>query len=282
MNAAASVALILVVLAATERARAGVVTSTEDFEDFTAAESRGWTGFRNSIDGSSYGFSESNFTDGPGSGEVGGVISVRSTLSYFADTDLGTTFTLDDAFSASGQLSYSSAGRSDNDAITIGYFDSNPQPQAGRTSNFSYDFLGLALAEGQGAVPNGFRVFVGFLNRHQLESDTKDVELVEGACDFSFQYNPAALSHGQLLAEVGGLTLAHALTAELRGSGIEFDAFGLANRSVIDGDTSAFVRIDDLRYTAFEAPEPASASLIVASLLVLGGPRIRRLYRLTT
>ena len=108
-----SVALMVLIGASTQ---AGIVRT----QTFDSAPS-GWTQV-----GTQVGFSNTNATGGTSpAGEAGGKIPCHlATRVYYADTDLGGSFTLADAFHVSGEFDITSNGASPyNEEGFVGYFD---------------------------------------------------------------------------------------------------------------------------------------------------------------
>ena len=246
---------------------------TQDFENIAAAAAAGWSGLRNTIDGNNFGFSiGTNFTgSATGNNEAGGTFARVAPLSYFADTNLGGAFTLDQSFSASGELEYRNV-MNNNNIVGIGYFDATQSSGPGR----SFNFMGIILAENNSVNPDVFRFFaaasiVGTSNEI-LSAPTVEFP-VDGDYRWFFDYDGLTRT---LSASILNNAMQLLANRNINLSGIigpvNFNAFGLSNGELQgNGTNKADIYIDNVVYSVVSAPfvgipEPSALALFALSL----------------
>jgi len=111
-------------------------TKTQDFESEAAAAAAGWVGSDNTVEGNSYGWSDSDNAGGA-AGEAGGVFARAGVNDYYADTSIG-TLTLDDSMAASGRLLLTNV-QDFTGGQCLGWFN-NDEPIARRSNNLCIRF----------------------------------------------------------------------------------------------------------------------------------------------
>ena len=108
-------------------------TRTQSFDSQAAAEAAGWAGSGNTVEGNSYGWSDSDSAGGA-RGEAGGVFARAGVNDYYADTSIG-TLTLDDSMAASGRLFLTNV-QDFTGGQSLGWFNSD-EPIVRRVNNLS-------------------------------------------------------------------------------------------------------------------------------------------------
>ena len=250
----------------------GTATSTKS-ESFIAtytAPLNGWTEFGNRDNRNSYGFSPTNLT-GPidESGfEAGGTFARASTtlgetspipISYYADTHLGGSLTLDDRLHADGQLNVTESDVWNNN-VYVAHFGRDDAE-----ANLRRNVIGLAVIEPDaGLGSEGIRLAAYMLLSSGPEIIGGWVNAPIGL-DFGvpytwrYDYDPDGgnLGAGQLVVEIfaEGTSLGTSqisLTEAQRNVGASFDAFGLktgGNPGRSNNPNTVTLYIDELNYS---------------------------------
>jgi parallel beta-helix repeat protein len=241
-------------------------TQAEDFGSLLNTFLNGWSGLRFQENRDSFGYVNSNLTQGTPGGEAGGSFARASSAlgesvdyaSYYADTDVG-RFTLNDALQASGELIFTALDRF-NGSVEIGYINTD-SAQANQFRNL----LSMRVAEpspNQGTT--GIRVFAEIV----LANGTRVVGTAVNAgpglqlnvpYTWELNYDPAsgANNKGRLEVKIfaeGNLvgTSFVSLTAAHRNVGATFNAFGMHNGSQpvhSNNPNTITLFVDNLRYT---------------------------------
>jgi hypothetical protein len=233
---------------------AGVSTMQAAMVDFSADP--GWTGSNNHTNGNHYGYNA-------GAMQAGGAIARNATDSFYGDTGLGQTLTLDGKITASGKFiirhiseGWISRGSS---GFFIGHFSKNP-------ADSSREFIGLEFRE-DGETTMKVRA------RFQVPAGTggADSEFMTVSADathsFQYSYDPGlgeegdTTPDGRLTVTIDGKTIFVNLSNGERNSGAQFDAFGMGatnnQHSQPAEDKTAQVFIDDVSYSG--RAEPAAS-----------------------
>jgi hypothetical protein len=180
-------------------------------------------------------------------GMIGGVFERTNHRAFYADTQLGGTFSLDQAMSASGQLVVTA---SINNHINIGHF------QAGNAT--AANLLGIMIAEG----PRLF-AYVGLNDGTRVGADP--IVLEHGRqYDWSYRWDPQGgvddpadadnVGEGLLTVSVTHEekavgTLNVDLTSEQRSRGAVFDAFGVISGFFAGKDQPITLYLDNVTYS---------------------------------
>ncbi|MEO7298211.1 MAG: Calx-beta domain-containing protein [Verrucomicrobiota bacterium] len=241
----------------------GVVV-TEVTEPFDTAEdvvAHGWTGVGNTSNGNNFSFSNTDNTGfGSPAGEAGGVIARTTSISFYGDATLGTTFTLTNALHGYGELAITAASTSPlyDNAVVFGFCNTT---NAGVT--LRKNTLGLTLAEPIGGGQGTYRVRPTFtLGDGTTVQPVAVINLTPGNSTYKYtvDYDPSAgvNSQGRLTVQMFNSagaslgTLDQDLTAAQRSIGASFNAYGLITGglgSANSGNTITLY-IDQLTYSS--------------------------------
>ncbi len=245
--------------------------TVQTFDTAASTTAAGWAGIGNTLNGNTYGFTNSDFTaqSSPG-GEAGGtMIHFTNTSSY--GVSLGTNFSLSDSFRADGEWAsptFTPVGAS----IGIGFYNSADIGATNRRNT-----LGLTVAE-PGA--NGLRIRAAYYLTNGAAVQTATAQVIalgtNTAGRFSFVYDPTLNSgNGSLtvtMYNLGGFSLGARtvnLTAAQRTTNVFLDSFGIVIGGIppsLDTNTSTFF-IDNVQYYAgpvITCVTPSPSQLITA------------------
>lgn len=256
-------------------AYAGTIIRTETFDS-----DRGWIGLRNTDGsiGNNFGFSNTDNTGGLSpAGEAGGTIARTVEVSYYADTDLGGSLTLDQRIEASGEFDMSGVGAFNN-GVFIGHRNTSPSS----TDSTFANFIGFQIAEPQGSSQFRFRS-KSYLNDGSFRDGNEISGLtLNGDYTWSAIYDPTVLD-GVFTVELfnsGGSLGTSVLffSAGDRAVGATFDAFGIGSGGLTPPENSPTntvdVFIDNVSYsTAVVVSEPLSWIYVGICFAVLLGGR---------
>ncbi len=221
-------------------------SKTEPFDLAHVSALHGWKGFGNTANRDVFGFSQTHFvnTSDLSSVEAGGTFARASSVlgetsdpvSYYADTRLGGTLTLDDNIHADGELLITALNDFDG-SVEIGYLNQK-SAAASQYRNL------LSLRVGEPSSPqgtDGIRMFAEIVLADGTRVFGTPVATPVGLdpnvlYTWRYDYDPdgGASGQGELVVEVfadGALlgTSTAELTAAHRSIGASFDAFGLHN-----------------------------------------------------
>jgi hypothetical protein len=234
----------------------------------------GWTGVGNTSDGNDYSYRVATSIAGGGPGVGGTFARSKSRESYYGDTKLAQSFSLNDALTASGKFGVSNLqGWSDqgNSGMFIGFFSSSMA--ANRR-----EFLGIVLndrREGGGVhVTAGLGMPDG---SNRPNSEGMDLP-IDASYSFKITYEPYPdLTQfpgcdGRLIVTIsqsGGPTQTLALDdigSWMRLSRASFDAFGMGILpgfgTADDADLRVNIFIDDVSYSGCQAATSVKATAI--------------------
>lgn len=229
-----------------------LATTIEDFDT-----DPGWQGAGNTNGYSDFGYSNTSYAGGAAHEAGGAIVSRSNGFDWYADTDLGATYTLDDALTASGKFTVNSVDGFDG-GFEVGFF---------KPSGTDVVFSG-GIAE---AIMMRIIDSSSTKVRTQLRmaaSLTENVLLLDVGSDYTFNltWNPTAIDslHGTASltvktadgSEVGTLSVNH------DNDGWALSAFGLTtlNFSAYRNDGASFY-MDNLSYTS-AVPEPSGLALL--------------------
>ncbi|MEC9004655.1 MAG: Ig-like domain-containing protein [Planctomycetota bacterium] len=179
--------------------------------------------------------------------------------SYYADTNLLRSITVDDHLQASGKIEIQNPNGSLGDRGYLGFFNSSQDGPDGASQNVT--LVGFSFNENQWYLSLwhttlGYQGGVGRLDS-PATTITADTNL-----DFTFSYDPDGGDHGSglITGTLGGQQQQIHLTAVQRAAlqDISFDAFGLYRPALNDGNYSQpgiDLFVDDLDYAYHETRE---------------------------
>jgi MYXO-CTERM domain-containing protein len=248
-------ALVLAGMVLTATSHASLITENFDVDP-------GWSSSGNSINGNSFGFSNTNLVTGS-AGEAGGTFARSQSIAYYADTTLGGTLYRADSLTLNGSLRLVNSDF--NGSILVGYFN---------TSDLlaPTQFIGIQFAEPSGLAGNPFRALAtirssdnstvqsSIINIPQSTTVTFNLEW-DGSSTLSGTINGTPVSISQLGMHPND----------------PFDAFGIGTGfasttiSTLNTNGSYF---DDVTYTA--VPEPSCVVGLGLAAVALAGLRSRR------
>ena len=274
---------------------AGAALFTETFDSQASAAAHGWVavdgdGPSNSDGGADLqaGWSVTELAsselpgDQSGEGRVRGSRGANTNMTYYADTDLGRTFSFADRFSASGRMDFGALSGNDyiGTGFTLGFFDRNATLTGSNFRNANYLVVGFYLNQ----EPNAL-VYMGVQRSDasgnlpvSLFTGTTLVVSVANDLLFAFNYDPTAGANGQGLpsgtitdaSTLGVTSFSIDLTAANRTAlaGGVLNSFGLVKPRAANPQAGyADWHFDDVTYSV---PEPASLTLLAtAGLLAL-------------
>lgn len=231
-------------------------TTVENFDS-----DPGWQATGNTNGYSEFGYSDTSYAGGTAH-EAGGPIASRTnSFDWYADTDLGATYTLVDALTASGKFTVNSVDNLDG-GFELGFFDQNG-------TNVNVD----------GGIGEG-------LMMRLIDSSATQVRLqfrmggnyaatllhLDAGSDYTFNlaWNPTAIDplHGtaSLAIKTAGGSDVGTLSINHDNDGWALNAFGITtlNFGAYRND-GASLYIDDLTYTS-AIPEPSTLALLTTGL----------------
>ena len=224
-----------------------------------------WAAKNTSFNGNSYGYSASTTNAGGSVGEIGGIFARTVTNSYYADTNMGASFSRSSRLSAQGLLDVTGAQNANNDAH-IGYFD------ASATTWTNMDRLGISIAEVSGSNKYvRFRAYIRFADGTETNGNNLVISTNLDRT-WSMQWDPSTNSgRGRLTATVsggdGGTSTLDVVQAHSNRT-FSLNAFGLANNAMNSagaGQTITFY-VDNLQYTVDPATPVATPQSNVTTI----------------
>ena len=241
-----------------------------EFQDFLNDPTPdGWAGFGNTGSGG-YGWQSASSNATGVAGEAGGTVdgSGGNAINYYADTSLGGTLTLNDAFSASFWVWFDSQGGNGPGQVVTGFFN-----KADAEADTWRNYWGLKFSD-KTATSLRFQPIGAFGGETQWYipfSNSGYAELTQYF--FTESYSPSGNGTVSFTidddADSGNGVLesdAYALTAAERASGATFDAFGIYNYETGRTDEKLVFNFDDATYSV--VPEPST--FVLAALGLLG------------
>jgi hypothetical protein len=231
--------------------RADAAIRTEDFD-----VDPGWAVVGSGTNGNNFGYQTSSYAGGS-PGEGGGRFTRSDFVKYYADTDLGGTFTLEQPFSASGEFDYAVQSTADFGYTNmLGHFSTGGLGRVGIGVNYD------------GSAGKFYWTPVIVLDDFTTLSASTAYTGIAPNVDrtWSYSWDPdGGTGFGALTTVLDGVTHTVELTAAQRAVGASMDAFGFAGLAGPSSTSSWYADIyfDDVAYTVI--PEPST--LIVWSLL---------------
>jgi hypothetical protein len=222
----------------------------------------GWVGAGNQSDGNGYGFRAKTRHAGGEAGEVGGKLVRSRRKSFYGDTHLNKTFTLNDRIAATGRFCIAATQRMDGQ-VFVGHYSAD---------DFRREFVGMEISEGINDKST-VRVRARLFHRQAdgvLGAISAAMELPVGRhYRFEYSYDPAFHTDNQLEGPEGKVTLrvfsddqkfdqtcVALLEPGHRAIPAEFDAFGMgiAAHAVDTDDAENIVEvyIDEVSYSGYQ------------------------------
>ena len=234
----------------------------------------GWFSYGNKINSNTYGWSYNTNNAGGSTGEIGGTFAKNAVESYYGDTHLSQSFTLNDSIQASGKFTPQSVTNFDPGKFFVGHFS-----QA--VDNNRREFIGMEITNDFGAVRARARIY---RTDGDFGSDAAsgDVTLTAGSdYQFDYTYDPDYendASHvgpeGRLALHITGPSLDTTVYAINLGShrddGSIFDAFGMGmstseSGSEVNSAKNLQFFMDDVIYSGLATINTVSVSATDAS-----------------
>jgi hypothetical protein len=219
----------------------------------------GWTNSNNTNSGNNYAYSAGTSHAGGATGEVGGTFARAQVDSFYGDTNLASSFNLNNAITASGKfdvLNISSGWYSSGDS---GFFIGHFSQDAG-----SKEFIGLEFKEDTATT---MRVRARYQQPGTGGADSAFVSVsTNGNHTFSYSYDPSLGASGRLTVTIDALpALVVDLSSGERVSGALFNAFGIGATNNLSSETNATktaqVFIDDVLYSGGQVTSLPTVSI---------------------
>lgn len=254
----------------------------EPFDDSESAASHGWSILSPTTDFAANVISTSRAAgaSGPGEAEIIVKPAFFSQNVFFADTDLGGTFTLDDDFSFSGNLKLEGLDPGDSMHVIIGFFDSDAARDP--TPYTRPPYVGIVIGGGYGSPFYFEDGFVGAGNGRRNGGEVAYLPKIDSSdpipISMQFTADFDGGSGGNIAVTFGSQSTGYVLV-EYQNDDPTFDAFGvLVWGSISDAASDFTIVLDDLRYST-PIPEPTSLLLLVTAGSYIGNLRRRQRIR---
>jgi VCBS repeat-containing protein len=223
--------------------------TVENFSSSTTAVEHSWELYgATTSGGSNYGYQSGSVTNGADNGEAGGTLARSDTWSYYADNDIGGSFSLNDSIQSHGHFTFQSRNNW-TAGLQLGHFGATEAQ-----SNAAPPFVGITLAEPTDGT--NYRAFARVTLSNGTTVDGTAL-LIGGNSNYSFTSVWDPSGNGSLTVNVynntGSLvgTSTASLDSTQRTTGATVDAYGLLNINVGGANSSDTVNffIDDVSYS---------------------------------